>query len=240
MNRAILSLPLLALLALSLAACSTDTIVATTNGDQPGGITVDGIGEVHVTPDTAYVTLGVQSRADTVAEAREQAAGRASRVIDVLRDHGLEDRDIQTSSILIVPRYDYSGREARLLGYEVTNMLAVTIRDIDSAGETLDAAVEAGGDDIRVHGIRFDVEDRDQALAQARERAMEDARSRAEQLAQHAGVSAGPAIAITETRSDPPQPVTFRAEAAFDAATTPIEAGTTAVKVEVRVIYAIN
>jgi uncharacterized protein len=91
---------------------------------------------------------------------------------------------------------------------------------------------------VRIHGIRFDVDDRSEALAQAREAAMRDALDRAQQLARHAAVTLGNPVAIAEAHSDPVYPLMMR-EAAYRDAATPIEAGSTVVTVRVTVTYAI-
>jgi uncharacterized protein YggE len=205
------------------------------------GITVTGIGEVTSEPDTGFIDLGVQVSRPAVAEARDVAAAAVARVIASLRANGIDAADARTTSLAITPEYDYSGdRSPRITGYQVTNMLTVRVRDLERFSAVVDDAVTAGGDDARLHGIRFSREDASAALAGARAAAMADARERARQLAELAGVELGAAIAIEEATDQPgPRPM-FERAAMLSADATPIEPGATKVSVSVVVRFAIS
>ena len=136
----------------------------------------------------------------------------------------------------------YSGeREPRITDYTVSNGISITVRELDDFSEIIDEAVEAGGNDVRLSGISFDVEDRARAIEAAREAAVEDARDRAEQLAATASVSLGSALSITEI-SSPALPPIFGFDEARGAAgtSTPIEPGITTVSVQVQVRWSIE
>lgn len=208
---------------------------------QPG-ITVSGLGEAAIEPDTGFIDLGIQTTRRTVAEAREAAAATASRVIDTVKTNGVEPRDIQTTSLSINPTYEHvRDSEPRVAGYQVSNVLAVRIRDLSAFSRIVDDVLDAAGDDARVNGIRFGREDDAAAIAEARAAAMEDARACAEQLASLAGLRLGRALAIQETARAPvPRPMMME-RAMFSAADhTPIEAGSARVTVSVVVRYAID
>jgi uncharacterized protein len=212
-------------------------------GGQPSGIAVTGIGEVTVVPDIAIVSLGVQAQAPTVAEAQAQASVAMDNVLAAVRSGGVADEDIRTTGFTIFQqtRWEPVRQESEVTGYVVTNSVQVTIRQIDDAGNILDAAVAAGGDFIRVHGISFEVDDPAPHLAEARGEAVADARSKAQQLAQLAGVTLGSPTYISETSS---APIIFRSvdmalPGTAPVPTTPIQPGETTVTVSIQLVYAI-
>ena len=209
------------------------------------GITVSGHGEASAPPDIATLEVGVQTSAETVAESRGRAAEAAAAVIDAVKGSGVEAADIQTSGFSIQPEYSEGrgGRERRVTSYTVTNMLRVKVRELDSLSTVLDGAAVAGGDEARVRGISFDREDTAALATEARAQAMADARERAVQLAELAGVTLGAPVAISEDQTHGSSP-RFEMEAprmmamATDAA-TPIESGTGKVTVNVVVRWGI-
>ncbi len=207
---------------------------------EPTGITVVGEGEAEAAPDLAVFRIGVEARRPTVAEAREAAAGAQQAVIEALRGAGIEQRDIQTAQLSITPDYEYSEAGRRLLGYVVTNSVEVRARALDRVGPAIDAAVAAGGDLVRLEGLRFELEEADAAQAQARERAIEEARAKAAQIAAELGVTLGAPESVEEVSATAPSPVVMRLEAAEARAETPVEPGTTRVRVELRVRWGID
>ena len=208
----------------------------------PPSISVSGTGEVQAEPDIATVSTGVEARADTVAEARAQAAEAASAVIAALGASGVEDRDIRTVDFSIYPDYDYSSDTPRITGYVVSNTVQVTVRDVQGVGELIDAVADAGGDAVRFGGISFAHEDAVGLTRQARELAMADARAKAEQLAELNGVTLGEPLSIVETSwAAPLVGASPRAEFAMaDTAATSIQPGTSGVTVTVQVVWAIE
>jgi hypothetical protein len=240
------SLPAAALLALlALGACTVPaaqaqvTEEATT--DRRQGITVTGTGSSRGIPDVLVVNLGVSVVADGVGQATSEASRLAADVIDAVRDQGVAEEDIQTTDYSIYPEYDYSGQRERIVGYRVTNMLQVTVRDIDQSGAVIDAATAAGGDASQVGGVSLLIEDDAGMIQQARESAWEDATAKAEHLAELAGVTLGAPISIMETTDSPPPAIPYAEEAAAqDAARTPIEPGRQDVDVTVNVVFSIE
>lgn len=235
----------LALLASSscllLAACAGKTTV----NNQPtetSGITVSGHGEVDVPPDIGFVTVGVQATASTVAAARDTAANSADALVSALKKDGVAEKDIQTAGLSIQPNYDYSKSTPRLTGYTVSNTVSVKVRKVDSMSKVVDDAVAAGGDAVRLQGVSFGVDDSDKAKQDAREKAMADAKSKAEALAKLGGVSLGKPVTIAETVGQVASPSKeFAAgSAASDSVSTPIQAGTNTVSIDVTVRWAIQ
>jgi len=204
------------------------------------GIQVTGVGEVLGAPDTMTLTIGVRVTEATVEEATDAAAEATTAVIEALVDEGVARDDIQTRQFSIRPEYDFAGDAERLIGYTVTNTVVAKLRDIETAGDTIDAAVEAGGDDVIVEGVGFSVEDDAERVAEARERAWVDAEAKAAQLAELAGVDLGAAVQISEgVESVEP----FVARTSFDVAaaeSVPIEAGQVASTVTLAVRFAVE
>ncbi len=190
-------------LVLSLTGFSACTAGPTNIGtidinNQQEGIWVSGQGEVTVVPDLATLWLGVEAQADTVAEAQEQAMGAMDAVMDALTDNGVDEDDIQTQYFNIDQVTRWDDDEYVVIGYRVTNMVTAKIRDIDNVGTVIDAAAEAGGDLIRINNIAFSVDDPSDYYEEAREEAMDDAKEKAEQLADLAGVELGLPTYISE------------------------------------------
>lgn len=240
--------PALAAIAVVLAACGGTAggvgQAAPTGGDSSSmvnTISVSGTGEVTGTPDTLQVDLGVSVLRDTVDKATGDAAKLAQAIIDALKSKGVEDRDIRTSNYSIFPEYDYRGETQTLRGYRVNNTVSAKIRNIDKAGEAIDAATAAGGNDTVVNGISFDLEADSALIKAAREAAWKDAADKAQQLASLAGLSLGKAVSITESSSSAPPPIMYeRAAGGADVASTPIQPGQSTVSVTVSVEFAIG
>ena len=225
---------------LALAACGDVEQAPLAFATQEGaitamnGISVSGRGEVFGTPDTLTVTIGISVGKSTVSEAVDVAAGRATDLIGALKDLGVVDEDIQTSNYSIYPEYDYRENQTpRITGYRVDNTLTVKIRD-------LDAATAAAGDDVRVNGVSFVLEDNDALLVAARAAAWEDAKTKAEQLADLAGVTLGTPLTISESVGSTPVPLYARAEVAPGDVATPIQPGQETVTVDLTVTFAID
>jgi uncharacterized protein len=203
----------------------------------PATMNVSGHGAVTLTPDTASVSLGVTINAETRAEAQAEATARMDSIIAAVQAAGVEDRDIKTTSYRVDVLYDRddNGNQTRVIGYEVSNRIAVKVRDLDSLGALLDAVVAEGATDV--YGISFSVDDPGAAASQARQLAVEDAMRKADELAAAAGVEIARVTYVTESSSPPPAPRDFagdRAAAAPLAADVPIQAGSTQVSVDVQ------
>ena len=203
------------------------------------GISVTGMGQATGVPDMATINVGVEASRDTVQAARDDAAAAMGQVIEVLRQQGIEDRDIQTRYFSINTQYDREGQN--VIGFQVSNQVTVKVRDLDNVGAVVDQVVAAGGDLTRFQGISFSIADTKPLERDAREAAVADLRAKAEQLAQLAGVPLGPLVSITETGGAMPLAVRERSFMAMDAAaSTPIMAGEMDVTITLQAVYAIG
>lgn len=227
---------------LLLAGCfSPDTTVYTGETAVENGITVSGTGEASAPPDMAILELGIEVASTSVADARERAARAANSLIQATKANGVQDRDIQTRSVSVSPQYDYSRPGTpTIIGYLVQNTLVVRVRDLDRLATIVDAALDAAGDAARLQGLQFTFSDPEELQKTARQRAIEDARTRAEAYAAAAGVRLGTVVAITETTSGGPVPLGIPAGGRIGADSTPIETGESTVTVTVTVRYQIE
>ena len=229
-----------ALLLLAAAGCGG---ASTGDGDAGrSGISVTGVGSVAVVPDVAVLSIGVEVTAETVGEARSDAARTMEAMGESLRGSGVDDGDIATRSFHIYPQYRYEeGKAPTIVGFTVSNQVTVKVRDIDRLSSTLDGAIAAGGDLVRVHDVSFGVDEPERFFEQAREEAVADARARAAHLAALAGVELGDPVVITESTGGAPAPFAPAAFAESDLArATPLAPGEEEVTIAVSVTYAIR
>lgn len=200
-------------------------------------IQVQGHGETRASTDTGYFDVGVEVAAQSVAAARQRAAAGANRVIASLEKGGVAKKDLQTSSLSVNPTYANDGH---ITGYSVSTSVSVTVRKLDDMGKLIDDATLAGGDAARVNGVRFGIENAEELKTQAREKAVQDARKRAEELAKLAGVKLGAPLAIEEIAVSGNMPVPMGTAEGADIARMPIERGTGTISVEVKVRWSIQ
>jgi uncharacterized protein YggE len=167
-------------------------------------INVTGEGQVFLVPDVAYVYIGVHSQSENVSKALSDNNEQAKAVSDALKNLGVEEKDIQTTSFNIYPQQQYEPGTGNVTGtiYMVDNVVYVTVRDLKQLGELLDGVVRSGANSI--NSINFDVVDKETAMSKARELAIEDARKQAEELAKASGVTLGDVQSISTSSVSTP------------------------------------
>ena len=223
--------------ALLLGGCASST-TPELGKPAPPSVTTRGVGTVRGTPDTLSVELGVATRAASAADALADNSTRTAGVLDALRGRGVTAEDLRTSGLQIGPTY---GPNGEITGYEVTNTVTATLRDLAGAGALIDAAARSAGDAVRVSRIGFAVDDDAEPRSRARADAVHQAVTQARQLADAAGVTLGPILAITEVGAGtPPVPVTADAAGAAARRAVPVEPGTQDVTVTVEVVHAVG
>lgn len=208
------------------------------HGKKMSRLIVSGQGEARVAPDLAEIQLGVTSQAESAAEAMQQNSEQQGAVIDALKNAGIEAANIQTSGLRLNPRMEYPENGAPTInGYEASNMVTIRVTDVSMLGEVLDSIVAAGANQIQ--GINFQRDDAEETADDALRAAVEDARRKADIMAEAAGMRLGPVISLRDTPiANGPAPMMMRAEAARGAA-TPIEAGELSLSAQVQVEYAL-
>ena len=248
MNRTfkIISIGLSGLLGLAaLSACAAPVASAqTTSSESPHTISVTGEGITYGSPDIAIAQIGVQTRNADPAVALNDANTKMTAVMAALKELGVADNDIQTSAFTVSAQQDVdpqTGQPKGTLTYIVDNTVKITMRDLTKVGQVLSQVVAAGANNI--YNVSYSVSDQTKLEADARNKAMADAKARATQLAQIAGVTLDQPMSITETSNSPvPQPqVSFSALGAAAAAkAVPVSAGQIEVDIQVNVTYIIH
>jgi len=188
------------LLALALGACSP-TIMADA-APPVRTLNVNGTGTTYLSPDIAYVYIGVHTEEPTASDAVAANTDQTQQVIAALKDAGVDAKDIRTTNFSIWPNQQYSP-DGQPTGtrYAVDNSVFVTVRELDNLGDLLDSAVSAGANSI--NSIQFDVSDKTEALKKAREEAVKDAKQQAQELADAAGMNLGEVQSISFNDSSP-------------------------------------
>ncbi len=241
MKRNILLLAALLPAALILSACGPATIVANPAPAQRS-LSVTGTGTVTLTPDIAYINVGVHTEAPTAAEAVAGNNTQTQQVVDGLKTAGVASKDIKTSNFSVYPNTQYDPQTNQKIGttYVVDNTVYVTVRDLGNLGALLDAAIKAGANNV--NSIQFDVADKGPATKQARDEAVKDAQTQAKELAQTAGVTLGPVQSITYNNSMPMPIMQSFGKGGGGAAdmAVPINPGTMTLNVSVNMAYDIK
>ena len=209
---------------------------------QNTGIWVTGQGETTAVPDVAILSLGVEAKGDTVAEAQSQAAVAMDKVMQALKDNGIDKKDIQTQQYSIYPitQWVEDEKKEEIIGYRVTNIVVAKIRKVDKAGAVVDAVAKAGGDYIRIRGISFTVDDPTPYYEEARTKAVKDAENKAKQFANLTGVKLGKPTYISEGAVYLPSVnKAYERAVSLPATETPISPGELKITTNVQIVYAI-
>ena len=187
----------------------------------------------------------------SVSQARSRSTGLMESVIKGVVSEGVESNDIQTGRYDISPRYEYQevlkqgrtvGKQV-LTGYVINNVLHVKISDLENIGKVVDRASTIGGDDVRINGIEFNIDDREPFLNDLRERAVSDAISKAGHYAELSGVSLGPIISLSERGVDQgrdSQVVGYEMRAMAIPKATPILSGELEISLSINVVFSIR
>ena len=228
--------------ALILSACGPTTI----NQAAPENLrtlNVNGLGQVYLTPDIAYIYIGVHTEGATASEAVDANKSQTTAVIDALKQAGVAEKDIRTINFSIYPSQQY-GPDGSVTGsiIMVDNTVYLTVRDLDGLGDLLDSAISAGANNI--NSIQFDVADKAEAVKQARAKAVEDAKLQAQELADAAGVSLGNIQTINFYDNSPYPTSDFGKGGgggdAYASAAVPIQPGQLTISVTVSLTYSIK
>jgi len=240
---------LLVAMVLSLSACgmlpqpsSNANAAGDTKSPVEHTLWVSGSGKVYLTPDLAYVYIGVQTNGESVGDALTASNEKAQAISNTLQELGVQAKDIQTSSFNVYPNQQFTPEGKPLpLTYNVDNTVFVTVRDLSILGKLLDAVVRSGANTI--NSINFDVTDRAKALSEARRLAVEDARKQADEIAAAAGVKVIGVSNLSVNIGGGPTPL-YDAKgggaAMAPAAQVPVAAGQLAITVDVSVTYQIQ
>lgn len=212
----------------------------------PATMSLTGFGEVAAEPDMATISSGVVSEGRTARAALDANNAAMAEVLAAMRRAGIADRDLQTSRFRVEPQYFQppQGRDGRqepprIVGYRVSNQLAVRVRDLAALGAVLDLAVGLGAN--QVSGVSFSLAETAEPMREARTKAMADALAKAELYAAAAGVRLKRILSIDEQGAvRPAAPVIARAMRAEAADAVPLAAGEIRLNAEVNVTWEIG
>ena len=197
----------LAAAALTVAALSAcDTHNSAPPGANPRQVTVIGSGQVQGVPDTLTADARIEFTAPDVTGAMNQTNDRQQAVINALVGAGLDRKDISTTTVTLVPQYSNPGANgtATITGYRATNAIQVKIHPTDAASRMLALIVSTGGDATRISSVSYSITDDSQLVKDARARAFNDAKTRADQYAQLSGLRLGRVLSISEAPGSTP------------------------------------
>lgn len=258
-------------LAASLNACGT-TVVQAANNPDVEGIVVSGVGKASGSPDMARATIGVETRARTAEQATADTNSRMTALSQAFKQLGILDADLKTQNFSVNFEQDFqpqppppvsepaavaskSGKASTASSappaappkdeprgwYRAANTLEVTVRDLKQLGKILGTATTLGSNAI--YGVNFELSDPHALEAQAREKAVADARARAEQLARLSGITLGAVLAVSESTNFPGPmqgPMMMAKSESLRADAAPVESGQLEVTAQVSVRYAIE
>jgi hypothetical protein len=201
-------------------------------------LSVSAQAEAKRVPDIATLSTGVVTQAADANAAMRANAEQMSKVVAAIKDAGIAERDIQTSGVSLNPQYQYGeNRPPTITGYQASNNVNITVRDIAKLGKIMDALVAVGAN--QVHGPNFDVDDKESAYDEARRAAVEKARARAEMYASTLDMKVRRIVSISEGGgSGIPRPMPMLAMARMEkAADTPISPGESTLSVNLDIVF---
>ena len=202
-------------------------------------LSVSANAEARRTPDIANVSTGVVTRAPDANGAMRANAEQMAKVVAAIKAAGVAERDIQTSGVNLNPDYRYAENQPPVItGYQASNTVNITVRDISRLGKLLDALVATGANQI--NGPTFDVDDKDGAYDEARRSAITKAQARAEMYAKALGQRVRRIVSISEGGGfgmPQPMPMMAMAKAERMQADTPIAPGENVLGVNLDVVF---
>ncbi len=201
-------------------------------------ITVTGTGTAEAPPDLLTISVGIECLRDSVGTAYADAGTTSGAVSGALRRHGVADADIRTSGLNVRPEFVWrDGGGQQVTGYVASSVLTVRLRQVSAASGVIAAAVDAGGDDVRLNGLELGFSDESAVASLAREAAWQDAVARAEQFASLASARLGAVISIAE-HPDAPGPVPVaRIQRAAASEAISVEAGHASISASITVVW---
>lgn len=211
-------------------------------------LTVVATGSVTAPPDTAFVTLGMDTVGKSLTEAQRQNSAAIQKVMERLRELKIDKDRIQTAAFTVSPQYkpppkrpsDASPAPPEIVGYSISNTITIEVRDVEKVGTVIEEVLAAGANHF--HGLRWALRDEQQARLNALKIAAGEAREKATALSQAVNVKLGRLTNVTEgSRVIAPMPRVGRAMAATEGAggEVPISSGEMKVEATVTLIYEI-
>jgi len=200
---------------------------------------VDGVGKITSAPDVAMMSVGVTKSANTIADAQNQVNTAANQVIDGIKNLGIDSKNIQTSNYSISPQYN---QNQSISGYSVSENLDITVQPIDKINAVIDASTKDGANMVGQVSFGFSDNLKKDLEQKARDLAVQDAKDKANSLAQAAGIHLGQIVDVVENPTDNnpgPRPLMMAAGADKSAAPTNIQTGENTISTTITLSYQI-
>jgi len=173
-------------------------------------LAVVGEGKVEVAPDTAYVNAGITvDNRQTVKEVQDTMSSINNKIINSLRDMGVEKADIKTSNYSVYPNYKYEPNSNTINGYNGNATVQVKVRNTQMVSQVITNVTEAGANQIQ--GVTFSIDKPETYREEARAKAIENAKEQAKKLADSLGIKLGKIVNIVESSPDQPVPIYSKA-----------------------------
>jgi len=223
---------------LAIALGTLLALPAQAQSEPPASISVTGEAKISAPPDLAQIDGGVTTEARTAREASEANNAAMGKVLLALKGAGIDEKDYQTSRLSLQPQNSSkTSGPPTITGYRASNRVTIRLRDVTKLANAIDTLVGAGANDIG--GINFMVSQASKLLDEAREKAIADARRKAEIYAKATGVTLGAPLAISEGGA--PAPIAFRRMAAgVPESSAPVAPGEETLQLSVSVSWAIK
>ena len=217
-----------------LAACDATSGPAPTADSNVRQVTVVGSGEVQGTPDTVTIDAAIETIASDASAALNQSSERMTAVLDAVKAQGIDAKDITTTGVTLQPQY---GDNSVITAYRASNSVSIKVRKFDAASPVITAIQTSGGNATRINSVSFSIDDDSQLVKDARARAFNDAKDRAQQYAELSGTSLGKVLSISEAGDTTPPPTPMPRFDAMAEAAVPMEPGQQTVGFSVTVVW---
>ncbi|GIW67616.1 MAG: outer membrane protein [Candidatus Parcubacteria bacterium] len=202
---------------------------------------VTGEGKEVAVPNIAEIRIGVITDGKDLKNLQQENSNKMNKIINFLKEQGIVDKDIKTENYSITPKYDYRTSSYQIVGYTISQNLVVKIRDLTKIGEILDGVVKRGANNVS--GPNFTIDESESYLAKAREKAILNAKEKAEIIAKIAGFKLGKIVSISEYSSFPSIPLysKYVGTSGDEGETIPqIEPGSQEIKVQINITFEIR
>ena len=208
--------------------------------EQTSQVIVTGEGIVKATPDQAWVTIGAETRSKASKDAQQRNAEAMTAVQQKIAAFGIPTDAVKTTAIDLQIEFDYANGKQTPRGYVARNTIEVRVDELAKLGDVLDAVVNSGA--TVIHGLRFDVKQREQLEAAALQAAVKNAMSKAQAVASGSGRAADRILRIEEIDAGGPMPLVrqYAMEARAAAAPTPVAPGELEIRAQVRLTMSIK
>lgn len=172
----------------------------------PQEISISGSGKIYAKPDVAILILGVEDKGAKISDIVKNNTDKMNKIIKDVKDSGVDEKDIQTTQYTITPEYNWTEVRGRIfIGYSLTQQITVKVRDFEKIGSILDKATSDGAN--AVGDLQFTIDEPESVRAEARQKAIEEAKTKAATLANQSGLKIVKLINISEGYDSYPQPL---------------------------------